>query len=467
MALSLSIANPIDLFAMQYYPHKLVKPVAPFHRDLTKVLSNRDVYRIAIEAGRGMAKTTWASDIYVGYEICEGPYEEIQVFTQSGGTTGLSTKILKRIKRELDTNDLLRADYGIQRGSAWGQDYIEVKRGDGKIISVYCRGKHSSARGNRGLVLLDDVQDINDCKSETVLAADEDWFFSDIVPILLDEQRLVFIGTSISPLSLLSKVKALPNYTVLEFPVEDPPGSGHSAWPEQYSDQFLEDRKREIGIDRYKAEYLCKPMVSGNPVFREEWLKSYDPGSVEFRKLEALGLYTVVGYDGAHSKQTSADYTALVVLQALPGPQPKVFVREVMRERWTNKEGVRMLFKLQEKWQQHKTVMESMSEDSPAIEEARDQERYYRRPLYVHPVKPIHDKVTRAQNIQGMVQSGQLYVNKDDPAQQGLISEMIMFTGDGKFHDDRVDALVHGMTDIKETCANSGMEIKSGIGESW
>ena len=465
--------NPIELFVAQYGSHYLKEKVPEFHRDWYRALNDKEIERLVIESGRGSAKSTIASVLYPLFEICEGDYDEIQTFSQSGGNTGLSTKWMKKISHELLHNQVLIADYGIRRGGLWGQDHIEVKRGDGKVIDVYCRGKHSAARGSRGLVIIDDPQDAKDCRSETVLAADEDWLFSDVLPILLKGQRLVFIGTPVSKLALIEKCKRLPNWKVLSFPAEH--GGilgGGTIWPEQWPDEVLAERLSEIGLTRYNAEYLCKPSVPGNPVFQDEWLKSYDPECTQFQRLKNGGLYVVTGMDTAESKASNADYTAIITVGATYDPKPICHVLEVKRRRLTTKEGVEQLFITFDKFQQHKSVVESRCappNKDAVIEEIEDRQRIYGKYVNLYQTKPNKDKVTRAHAVQSMFQEGRVLFDTTDPEQVGLIDELTMFTGDQNFHDDRVDALVMALTDIKQfalTQANKGT-MQSAVGAGW
>jgi len=52
--------------------------------------------------------------------------------------------------------------------------------------------------------------------------------------------------------------------------------------------------------------------------------------------------------------------------------------------------------------------------------------------------------------VQSICQQGRVYFDMNDPGQQALLSELTMFTGDQKFHDDLVDAFVYALTRIKD-----------------
>ena len=212
--------------------------------------------------------------------------------------------------------------------------------------------------------------------------------------------------------------------------------------------------------------------MPGNPVFRDEWFKSYDPECVQFKRLKEGALYKVTGMDPAESKASNADYTAIITVGATYDPKPVCHVLEVKRRHWTTKEGVEQLFITFDKWGQHKSVVESRCappNKDAVIEEIEDRERIYQKYVNLYQVKPHKDKVTRAHAVQSMFQEGRVLFDTNDPEQQGLIDELTMFTGDQNFHDDRVDALVMALTDIKQFALTMGnrQPMKSAVGGSW
>jgi predicted phage terminase large subunit-like protein len=439
--------NPIELFAITYLPHWLKHTVPGFHRKWYADFYNSSVKKLAVEAMRGGAKST-VCKIACLYWICEGDQEQYHLISQSGGSTGLSSKWMADIRGELEENKLLIADYGIRRGKAWGIDHIQIIRGDKRKVDFYSRGKHCSIRGTRGNIIIDDPQDIGDCRSETVMSSDEDWFFSDVLPVLIDDQRLIFIGTPISPLSLLSKVKQLPGWKVSSFPIEDE--HGHSVWPQQYPDEVLAEKRAEMGLDRYKAEYLCQPMISGNPVFKREWFKFYETDSHDFKEnVLRQGLFTICSVDPAISLRESADFTAITVVSVLPGGTPRYYVRHVERGHWTMKETTERLFAVFDKFQQHKTLVETVAYQQAIMEEIRERERIYGKYINAYEIKPDKDKLRRAFSVQALFQQGQVFFDATDKEQRGLMDELIMFTGEGTYPDDRVDAIVYALDDGK------------------
>jgi len=442
-----------ELFVAQYLSHRLVKAVPGFHRIWYNEMDDTTNRYLCLEAMRAGAKTTVCENVAIR-NICEGSDEHVNLISRSGGTTGTATLIMSHVKGEFETNQLMIEDYGIKRGKYWGEDRIQIVRGDGHTVNFWSMGKRSSIRGKRGPVIIDDPQNRDDANSETVLRRDEEWFLTDVLPVVLSDQRVVFIGTPITPLTLLCKVKGLHDFKVMSFPARDV--HGKSVWPEHFSDEFLDERERMMGRDMFRAEYMCEPLVSGNPVFRSEWFNHYEPDTALFRN-ETIHkiVYRVVGMDCAESRSDQADYTALVTVGVTHGDKPDFYILDVRRDHWTTKQGAEQVLLVFDAHKQHKTVCESRvagtgtTGGDAMIDEIRERERIYSKYVNLYPIRPAKDKVTRAMAIQSLCQEGRVYLNKHDKNSQLLLSELTMFTGSQNYHDDLVDAFVHALADAK------------------
>jgi phage terminase large subunit-like protein len=432
---------PYEAFFATYLSHHMKVQCAPAHRQLMQILDDNTRLRAAIIAGRSMAKTTYASFGYGLKRICESYDEEIQVASRAAGKTGTATKIMRKVKRELETNELLIHDYGIRRGSEWGQECLEVVRADGHRVMFYSVGKHSSIRGSRGTVIIDDPQNSADCRSETVLMADEEWLLSDVLPVMVAGQRLIYIGTPISPISLTVTVQNLPSFAgnVFLFPAEDPIGSGNSAWPAWLTNQYLALQLADMGIDRYNAEYNCIPQVPGNPVFRREWFKAYDPESAAFERVMREIVYKVTGVDTAESKASAADETALVTVGATTGAKPDFYILDVRHNHWTSREGAAQVMQVFDFLGQHKTIAESRIKPKTNqagdafIEDVKDVERLHGRYVNIYPVRPEADKVTRARYVQGLCQEGRVHYDPTDKNHVWLLNQLTMLPATSSF----------------------------------
>ena len=442
----LDLRNPMEVFVASCLTHYCKSVVPAFHRDMYQHLC-ADHERLVVEAPRDFAKSTVLSIFYPLYLICCTDEPELQMFSETGGPGGLSTKWARKMKDEIKTNTAMRGLYGVSPGDHWGQDYFQVKRVGRPSIDVYCKGKHSAARGGRGYVIIDDPQKMADVRSAVKLEADESWFYNDVINILEPGQRCIFIGSRMSPLSLLSKVARTPGWKLLSYRAID--DYGKSIWPEKWPLPELEKRRAEIGNDNFESEFQNRPKISDNPIIREEYIKHYEKNSEHFDRVRHAGIFTITGVDPAISKKTTADHTAIITVAKTFDRVPDYYVLDVKRFRGTLPETAKQVIQTWRQFQQNQTVVEAVGAFQHVILEIEKEEKINGLHVNLQSVVPTKDKASRAYGVQHLFSAGRVYFDLTDPAQQGLIEELLMFTGlDGSlFPDDRVDGLVHALTE--------------------
>jgi predicted phage terminase large subunit-like protein len=450
--------NRFILFIIQYLSRHLIVDCAPLHIELCNIahaLLQAPAW-LAIDIARHFAKTTFMSRMFPLHSALDYPYSKIQLVGSGGGPNSVVAENIKWIREELESNVVLANDYKYEKGKAWGSEHIDIVRPNKTICSIYARGKGSDIRGQRGMIILDDVQNQEDVESEAILATDEKWLLSDTIPVLSHDDPLVFIGSGLSPLSLLSKCKSSGLFKVFEFPAlvdakGQPSVTGESVWPEKHPTEFLQKLRRAMGDDLFNANFMCHPLVSGNPVFRREWFASYDPTSAHFEAVKGRGLHIITAVDGAYSLKKSSDYTAIVTIGVTREPEPTFYVLNVFRDRTTLPSAAEWLYSIASQYNSNLVFIESdkvnpPEKNDPLVMEFERVMTQHGRRFVLDWEHPRQDKVARAFEIQGLVQNRRVFFNQADQEQLALMNEMEMFTGDQKFHDDMVDALVHAIT---------------------
>lgn len=185
-------------------------------------------------------------------------------------------------------------------------------------------------------------------------------------------------------------------------------------------------------------------------VFRQEWLAEY----VDFvgarikrewikdrpihRTPDHENYTYVLGVDPAVSEDDGADYTACVVM-AIPNDKTKPrIVVDAQRTRISQLESVaNYISAIAKKWDVVKLACEQVTFSVYLVQALRRN-----LPLVQHiPTKPTKDKLTRFLPLEGQVEHG--HVKFADSLSKDYIDELLSFTGDGKGHDDLVDATVH------------------------
>jgi len=451
--------KPVELFAATYLPHYLKCDVPLCHREIYAAYSDRSIDRLTIRAPRDWAKSTTAL-IYFLWEIAES--KDVPGILAFSRSKDLGTRWTRKIKHEIESNYLLCHDYGLSAGEPWSSNQIVINRVGREPFEFKAFGKGSSARGFRGNVFIDDPQDKGDTESEAIINADENWLFEDVLNILEPGQRLIFIGTRISPISLLSKAVRIPSWKHLSYKaIED----GKSTWPSKWSMEAIEQRKDEIGIDRFNSEFMDMPRISENPIFKNDWFRPYDRKSAYFQTLLKQGVYTVTACDPAISKRDTADYTGIVTVSATMTSRPEYFIRDVRKSRWSMSETSSQLFQVFDAYKQSKTVVESVAYQQALMEEINHTQEKYRQYINPYPIEPDRDKARRAYAVQSLFQEGRVYFDFEDKGTQQLMDELLLFSGmdNSGYHDDLVDAMVYALSELKQW---SGRPVKGQLAQA-
>jgi len=458
-ALKIIELNKLELFACQYMSSHLTARVAPIHRqiyaDLQDLVDKKlPRPRLVLLSPRFFGKSRIGSVIFPLYLMCETNYTDIMAFSR-GGEHDLSLEWARMIKQEIDHNIVLKADYGLEPVGKWTGRVLEYRRNDGHKGRYRGYAKGMSARGpHPDIVIIDDPQNLDDVRSESIVSRDLDWFYSEVLGTLGEEQGLVLIGTILNPASIIASAMGQEGWTRRKWAATHDgtfPPDGKSIWPEKHSDESLYNRLKEIGEVRFAGEYLNEPLISENPVFDKRWFKHFEIDSEHYRNLKKSGLYKVTACDPAISLKEDADETALISCCATYDKEFEVFVDKAQFGRWPMKETAERVMREFERFEQNKTLVEEIAYQRALQEEIEERERVYRKYVNLQPILDRDkDKLRRAFNVQSLFQQGKVHFDTSDAGQQKLMLQLQMFDGRGTYGDDGVDALVDCLTDIKE-----------------
>jgi predicted phage terminase large subunit-like protein len=416
--------------------------------------------RLLLLNPRGYGKSVIWSMCYPLWVILNNPYgldlkwnkEEIVCLSN---TARFAERFLKQIERELLQNPRIRADYEIKQGDVWRSDQIDLS-GMGSIIAL---GAGAQVRGYHPTeVLIDDLEDREECKSETNRDKMNEYFFKDLYGVLRDEAekstRMKIIGTTVHPLCLLLELYHDEHWVKRRYPIMD--GMGRPLWPEYEDEEKLVLKRKLVREDSWWSEYMLAPRVSENPTFERSWFRPYEPGMIrssDGRKIGLRDMYIVTAMDPAISQREAGDYTAMVTIGATwDAKDPHIYVLDARRGHWTLSKQITELMAAQEKYPGSVQLIETIAYQKALYLEYRrrlDQERMNVRVLEIEPDK---DKGRRANAVTPMFQRGQVYFDFQDPMQHLLMDELVLFDYEKRKsgRDDFVDAIVHAVTYIQD-----------------
>lgn len=288
----------VEFFARNLCGELLKADVPEFHREMYQFLPR--IKRGLIAAPRGFAKSTITSVIYpLWLAVSQVSYKNIMIVSAS---ETLAVELLRKVKRELESNQQIIKLFGDLRTDKWSETHIILKGG----INIVARGAGAQIRGFRpDCLILDDIETDEGVESEEQRRKLKDWLFKSCLNTLLPHGQFLIVGTIISPLSLLSELLETDNNWFKKKYMAYYDGimeKGHELWFAQWPHEALLQRRSEIGSFAFASEYMNSPLEDGATAIKDEQIKYWDALP------ENMMMYMAL--DPAYSEDVKADYKA-------------------------------------------------------------------------------------------------------------------------------------------------------------
>jgi len=334
---------------------------APHHKEWYDVLSNKEYAQIALAAPRGHTKTTSFSVNYPLAEIAEN--ENVRILLVSNTATQ-SQSFLREIVGHIERDDEYK-DYAGNLKPAipekWTSTEIIVNRSrydlkDPTIATVGAGGTILSKRAD--IIICDDILNFENTRTLEQRAKLKEWFYQVLLPVLVPNGRLIFVGTVWHLQDLLMEMLNDPMFDYrkkFQAVIQEP--TNKQLWNDWYSirlqgtpegkeqaEQFFTDNytamhegiqtlwpdmfpyKKLFALD--KANHMAFEKMYQNNIlsredqkFKEEWLERAKERGKNYRIVRGLTTdqrkefkAVVSGIDLAISEETQADDNALLTL---------------------------------------------------------------------------------------------------------------------------------------------------------
>ena len=426
------VRRDFEWFFPVYFHTRLEYPTAPFQREMIKLLRDCKKKFLVITAFRGSAKTTLASVAYVLWAVF-GIQQKKHVLIV-GQTEEKARRSLANIRRQLETNHLLRGDFGPidEEKDQWGAKAFIIRKLNAKVAAA---SVGQSVRGllpdehRPDLVICDDLESLESVQTQESRDKLSWWFQGELLPIGDRRTRFVVIGNLLHEDSLMRRlqndiVNGERDGGFREYPFFD--DDGNPLWPGKYpTPKSVDEEKRVINDPiAWAREYLLKILPRDEQLIRPEWIKYYDT-------IPEGTSYCLTGIDLAISKSDSADYTAMVSARVY-GSRDKLqiyILPNIVNKRLTFLETVEQAKLISSSLGKSKLCIEDVGYQSAAVE-ALKKDGYPAVGVKVHG----QDKYARLSAVSHLVQSGKVLFPKGIP----LLTNQL--TGFGTGHDDLVDA---------------------------
>lgn len=338
----------IKVFCKVIFPDIFYADFSTLH-DQIFALVNAGHKRIAIAAPRGIGKTSIARAI-VMRSILFRIHSFIVYMSNSATSAEMQTENVKRdllsnqqvkhmfgnIKEAIGTDNGMDESFAKSAWTAYGSTFI-LPRGAGQQVRGLNWANHRPE-----LVIIDDLEDKNEIKSEDNRKKLKEWFHSDLMKTedkYSEGCVFIYIDTIKHEDSLLVDLIDSPEWASVQLSICD--GNYKSYDPNYMTDQEIalevEEHRRLGTLDAFYMERMNIPISSEDAVFKQEYFKYFEDmmdklkiGDEEIRTYNLLHI-TIV--DPARTvKLQSADSAILTV--AIDRKSRRIYVREVTSKKF-------------------------------------------------------------------------------------------------------------------------------------
>lgn len=299
------------IYCPEYFQHPTTRaPIGTpaVHREWLDLIDTAAAARqsLIIAAPRGHAKSTIFSFLLPFWYAVFRKKRFLVILSSDGDKAAL---FLDGIRREIESNDQLRADFGPlsgeEYGLPWGVKQLVIahpQRGaDGAIlrdrlghpiaaatIRLQAIGSGSSLRGLRSRAYRPDFLVADDMETdEHIINAEQrakmrQWWYRAVRP-MMDKSigQIVVIGTILHHDSLLQHlIDRRDVYLTRLYKAWD--AERAPLWPSQFTTADLERLQLEIGSLAFAQEYLNEPLDPASQVFKPAWWRWYTTDDVRY-----------------------------------------------------------------------------------------------------------------------------------------------------------------------------------------
>lgn len=426
-------------FREKFIPSKDDVTPAPFHEEWSNILLNGTGH-FAVEAFRESAKTQIVIRANLLHALTY-PHPSRSYLVIICATQRTASKKLTEVSREfLNNPEMNNLVANVRENSGLA---LEVEYHGLPTVRIEAYGKGAAVRGlswgakRPDLVIIDDPQDEEDARSETVTASDWDWFLSDVY-FLGQSTRIFLIGNNLGERCIIECVmrgaESL-KFTVKKIPILTK--EGKSAWPAKWPLHEIEKDRIAFALqgktDLWYRNKMCECISPENQKFKREYFRYYEVTP----KASEMNIYTAV--DLAISEKPNADYSAIVTVGV--NSAGHWFVLDVEYGRYDPTTTMDAVFSAVQKWRPLAVGIEAVAYQS-ALLHFLDKEMPQRGIFFrITPLKAEKRKELRIDTLQPRFAVGTVWFKQQAVWLPEIEAELLAYPHGAR--DDVIDALAY------------------------
>lgn len=279
-----------------------------------------------------------------------------------------------------------------------------------------------------------------------------EWFKEIIIPRLEPHSKLFVLGTRWHTQDIIGRLqKNHPekyNFIHLKALKED----GSCIWPNKYTPEYYEDRRKEIGDRIFEAQYQGQPLDETGDYFNLDWLIFEE----DFDYNNPLITGKVRSWDLAYSAEEPGkdnDYTASCKMYRLS--DDTYYVTDVNMKRYGD-DLLNVLVRTARQDTPNVRVLIETGTKSGAAKELYNQYKKHFTGYMTKQSEPVGSKVDRAQGLKQALMQGKIRFVLNDNQRELLINQLKGFPL--AKHDDLIDALSYAILELQK---HSGDKVKT------
>ncbi len=420
-----------------YFPDKFNKSFCSELHDY--LASIRKEMRTNTLAPRGYAKTTIKCFLIPLYQALNEP-EKFNHYLNIQATSSKAVSVNLTIRQELESNELLRRDYGDQvNDEKWTEKQFVLKNG----VVFTAIGAGDSVRGinyrNRrpDYIVIDDLYDEDDIYSVDRVMKKTRWFWSSIYPALSkDGYACIHIqGTAIHKEDLIHQLIGKEGWVFRKFQAITDEDKKLVLWPEVETYEKLLADKELMGSIIFMREYQNELRDDENSIIKEADIRYYNG--------ELPGDQTVVkkigACDPAIGEKKTNDFTAKAYVKRTN--LHNWYIHEIKEDKMSFNANLKDI----ENWHE-RVVFHTFRIEEISAFQIFGQELIRTSGVPVAEIKTVKDKLARLTNQQAKFENGKVFINKQIPKRlrDRLVDQLI---NNNPAHDDIRDAVVLALED--------------------